>query len=72
MTKFSILLINILALVEHGNKSNKEGLYLKVAAKYKECMHDMSGRAPGLTTTNAVRELKPNVPSGYQIKFNPR
>ena len=45
---------------------------MKVAAKYKECMHDMSGRAPGLTTTGAVHQLKPNVPAGYQIKFNPR
>ena len=60
------------ALVEHGNKPDMEQLFLKVAAKYKECMHDMNGRSPGPTTMFAVHNLKPNVPKGYQINFNPR
>ena len=60
------------ALAEHGNKSDKEELYLKVAAKYKECMNDMNGRAPGLTTMSSVHNLKPNVSKGYQIAFNPK
>ena len=60
------------ALVDYGNKTDKEELYLKLAAKYKECMHDMNGRAPGMTCMGSVHQLKPSVPKGYQIVFNPR
>ncbi|XP_077979707.1 ADP-ribosylhydrolase ARH1-like [Glandiceps talaboti] len=55
------------------NKPIGEQLFLELAAKYKEtCVRDMTGRAPGLTTTSACHTLKPNRPGGYTIPFNPR
>ena len=44
-------------------------LYSKLASRYKECMNDMAGRAPGLTCQAFARTLKP---SDYFIPFNPR
>ena len=52
--------------------TNLKELYLKIAGKYKECMHDMAGRAPGLTCGASVHKLKPSLPNGYIIPFNPR
>ena len=52
--------------------SNFNELYLKIASKYKECMNDMNGRAPGLTCGVSVHKLKPSVSHGYIIPFNPR
>ena len=59
------------ALVDSKWTDFKE-LYLKLASKYKECMNDMAGRAPGLTCEASVHMLKPLVPGGYIIPFNPR
>ena len=53
-------------------KGDRETLYLKFAERYKECMKDMAGRAPGLTCGSMVHMLKPSRPKGYQIPFNPR
>ena len=60
------------ALVQHGRKTEKEELYLKMASKYKECMEDMSGRAPGSTSIGGTQRLDPSKPNGYQIPFNPK
>lgn len=51
---------------------DREKLYSQLARKYKECMHDMAGRAPGITCGHSVHMLKPDRPGGYQIPFNPR
>ena len=54
-------------------KGDREQLYSNIAEKYKECMADMAGRAPGITCGEYVRKLRPGVPKGYAIiKFNPR
>ena len=54
-------------------KGDVETLYSNIAQKYKDCMGDMAGRAPGLTCGEFVRKLRPGVPKGYAIiKFNPR
>lgn len=54
-------------------KGDVEQLYSNIAEKYKKCMGDMAGRAPGLTCGEYVRKLRPGVPKGYAvIKFNPR
>ncbi|XP_070580955.1 ADP-ribosylhydrolase ARH1-like [Ptychodera flava] len=48
-------------------------LFSTIAENYKKaCVLDMRDRAPGLTTTSAVHKLRPNVPKGYTIPFNPR
>ena len=60
------------ALVTDWKKSAdpKETLYLSLAKHYKECMHDMAGRAPGMTCMNSTSKLRPMVPKGYVIPFN--
>ncbi|KAH3856515.1 hypothetical protein DPMN_099105 [Dreissena polymorpha] len=35
-------------------------------------MKDMAGRSPGQTCMNSCRMLKPNLPGGYRIPFDPR
>ena len=60
------------ALVEFQQGADKEKLYSLVAREYKECMNDMSGRAPGQTCMQFCDALKPNLPAGYQIPFNAR
>jgi len=55
-----------------GWKGDKEKLYSSIAQKYKECMHDMAGRAPGLTCSDSAYKLKPGRPQGYVIPFNSR
>ena len=52
-------------------KEDREKLYSKLAEKYKECMNDMTERAPGLTCSASVYMLRPKVPKGYFIPFNP-
>lgn len=47
-------------------------LFLNVAGKYKGCMSDMAGRAPGNTCRAGCSKLKPSTPNGYIIPFNPR
>ena len=59
------------ALVSDWN-GDREKLYSNLAKSYKECMHDMAGRAPGLTCGSEVHKLKPLRPKGYHIPFNPR
>ena len=49
-----------------------EDLYHALAKEYRECMKDMSGRAPGITCSSTIRTLRPGVPNGYVIPFNPR
>ena len=49
-----------------------EALFTALAQQYKECMHDMAGRAPGLTCSSSAHMLKPNVKRGYVIPFDPR
>lgn len=53
-------------------KDDKEALYSNLAKSYKECMRDMAGRAPGLTCGSSAHMLKPSMPKGYQIPFNPK
>ena len=53
-------------------KGDKEKLYSNIAQQYKECFRDMSGRAPGITCGQYVRQLRPLVPKGYFIGFNDR
>ena len=53
-------------------QGDMEKLYSNIAQKYKECMRDMAGRAPGLTCGEFARRLRPGVPKGYVINFNPR
>ena len=54
-------------------KGDREQLYSNIAEKYKKCMADMTGRAPGITCGEYVRKLRPGVPKGYAIiEFNPR
>jgi len=59
------------ALVSKWSTQNE--LYLKIAMEYKECMHDMAGRAPGLTCSASVHKLNPKTrANGWIIPFNPR
>lgn len=59
------------ALLSDWGEDN-EKLFSAFARKYKECMNDMAGRAPGLTCGSSVHMLKPSRPKGYHIPFNPR
>ena len=52
--------------------SGSEELYSAIALKYKECMRDMAGRAPGLTCSRTVRLLRPQVKGGWVIPFDPK
>ena len=47
-------------------------LYPILAENYKECMRDMSGRAPGLTCSASVHALRPKRENGWHIPFNLR
>ena len=47
-------------------------LYKILATKYKECMHNMAGRAPGNTCRDSTSKLRPKKENGYFIPFNPR
>ena len=47
-------------------------LYKILATKYKECMKDMAGRAPGNTCRDSTSKLRPKRENGYFIPFNPR
>lgn len=60
------------ALIESSNQADREKLFLSLAKAYKECMHDMAGRAPGNTCMMGTHQLRPLVPHGYQIPFNPK
>ena len=52
-------------------KEDREKLYSKLAEKYIKCMDDMSGRAPGFTCSASLHKLRPKIPKGYFIPFNP-
>ncbi|XP_043916422.1 ADP-ribosylarginine hydrolase isoform X2 [Protopterus annectens] len=60
------------ALVQAGKEPDLPKLYLLLAKKYKACMDDMQGRAPGNTCTEMVYYLNPNIANGWQIPFNQR
>ena len=52
--------------------SDADELYKIFATKYKECMHNMAGRAPGNTCRDSTSKLHPKRENGYFIPFNPR
>ncbi|KAM5152473.1 ADP-ribosylarginine hydrolase isoform 2-T2 [Mantella aurantiaca] len=58
------------ALVAAGKDTKPATLYPLIAEKYKECMNDMAGRAPGTTCIFGTNMLKPKVPNGWKIPFN--
>ncbi|KAM3916176.1 ADP-ribosylarginine hydrolase isoform 2-T2 [Leptodactylus fuscus] len=58
------------ALVEAGKNIEPDNLYPLLAKKYKECMEDMQGRAPGNTCIDSAYHLKPDVPNGWMIPFH--
>ncbi len=51
---------------------SREELFRSIATHYKECMGDMTGREPGTTCTRTIAMLRPAVPKGYTIPFNPK
>uniref|UniRef100_A0A8C5MA28 ADP-ribosylhydrolase ARH1 n=1 Tax=Leptobrachium leishanense TaxID=445787 RepID=A0A8C5MA28_9ANUR len=57
------------ALVKAGTHIEPEKLYPLLAKKYKECMDDMDGRAPGGTCVSNAERLKPKIPNGWKIPF---
>ncbi|XP_053554737.1 ADP-ribosylhydrolase ARH1 isoform X2 [Bombina bombina] len=57
------------ALVEAGDRKDPETLYPLLAKKYKECMDDMDGRAPGNTCMTNAMMLKPETPDGWKLPF---
>ena len=59
------------ALLSPWKEEDREKLYSKLAEKYVECMGDMVGRSPGLTCGHSAHILKPEIPQGYFIPFNP-
>ena len=50
--------------------SDYDNLYSMLAAKYVECMSDMTGRAPGKTCLASTSKLRPKLKNGYFIPFN--
>jgi ADP-ribosylarginine hydrolase len=50
---------------------SKSELYKRFAEKYIECMSDMDGRAVGNTCMSCSYRLKPHLPNGWIIPFNP-
>ena len=60
------------ALCSNWKSSEKpwETLFRSLAANYKECMSDMTGRAPGNTCKLGASQLRPDFPNGYVIPFN--
>ncbi|CAH1795214.1 unnamed protein product [Owenia fusiformis] len=60
------------ALIKHGTRKDISLLYTDLATKYKECMRDMKGRAPGLTCMSELHRLRPLVKDGLNIPFNAR
>lgn len=60
-------------LIEFGEETDLERLYLMVARRYKHDMNtDMENRGPGSTTMGGCSRLKPDEEKGYCIPFNPR
>ncbi|XP_050189123.1 ADP-ribosylarginine hydrolase isoform X2 [Myiozetetes cayanensis] len=60
------------ALVAAGRKPTLRRLYSLLAKNYKECMNDMEGRAPGVTSMESTMKLHPEQPNGWRIPFNLR
>ncbi|XP_053391683.1 ADP-ribosylhydrolase ARH1-like [Mercenaria mercenaria] len=61
------------ALIKTGQCTDKLKLYKDIALKYKACMGDMAGRAPGITCKQMCDRLRPSIlPEGLKIPFNPR
>ncbi|NXM28183.1 ADPRH hydrolase, partial [Oxyruncus cristatus] len=60
------------ALVAAGRRPRLRHLYHLLAKNYKECMNDMEGRAPGVTSMESTLKLHPEQPNGWRIPFNQR
>ncbi|KAG7463842.1 hypothetical protein MATL_G00180930 [Megalops atlanticus] len=60
------------ALVEMKKGASISELFQTLAQKYKDSMHDMHGRAPGITCMHSVNLLRPKVEGGWKIPFNGR
>ncbi|XP_007888806.1 protein ADP-ribosylarginine hydrolase [Callorhinchus milii] len=60
------------ALADWRREDGLSPLYRKMAQKYKNCMKDMTGRAPGLTCIKSARQLQPKVDGGWTIPFDPK
>ncbi|XP_070186899.1 ADP-ribosylhydrolase ARH1-like isoform X3 [Littorina saxatilis] len=60
------------ALSDLSGQPDKDKLFTRIAEKYKECMKDMAGRAPGASCKAAAHQLKPLRKQGYRIPFNAR
>ncbi len=58
------------ALISKWTTPNK--LYANLAREYVDCLNDMTGRAPGITCQKSASLLKPGLPNGHYIPFNPR
>uniref|UniRef100_A0A8V5GX84 Uncharacterized protein n=1 Tax=Melopsittacus undulatus TaxID=13146 RepID=A0A8V5GX84_MELUD len=48
-----------------------EELLQELARRYVDAMGDMEGRKPGPTSILGTSQLRPGVPGGYRIPFNP-
>ena len=55
-----------------SNWDTPTNLYSNLAKEYIDCLQDMTGRAPGITCQKSASLLKPRLPNGHQIPFNPR
>ena len=46
------------ALLEHGRSTEREKVFSILAQKYKDCMHDMQGRAPGKLFISLLQNIQ--------------
>ncbi|CAL1528965.1 unnamed protein product [Lymnaea stagnalis] len=60
------------ALVKSSKGNQLKEIFTAIAKAYKDCMKDMKDRAPGITCSSEVHQLRPNIENGYRIPFNPK
>ncbi|KAM9035077.1 ADP-ribosylarginine hydrolase isoform X2 [Sarcophilus harrisii] len=58
------------ALIAARKEEDLTRVYSLIARHYKECMNDMTGRAPGAASENNALKLKPDEPNGWRIPFS--